>query len=69
MIEIGTKVRVFKEKNNDTYHNNQGEWKFGTVIARYENYYSVKMDKGKYRESFKESEMEVISNVNDIKSE
>lgn len=53
MIEIGDKIKVFKD--GDAYHK-KGEWKKGVVLGKYPNFCLVMIEE-KYRESFKESEL------------
>lgn len=55
MIEEGSKVMVFKEREGDTYHR-QGEYKTGVVLKKYPNFCLVWLE-DKYRECFKEYEL------------
>lgn len=55
MIAEGTKVKVFKEKNYDTYHK-QGEYKNGVVLKKYPNFYLLLLEDS-YRECFRENEI------------
>lgn len=58
MIEIGDKIKVFKEKNSDTYHK-QGAYKQGVVLAKYPNFCLVWLEDS-YRECFRENELEKV---------
>ena len=58
MIEIGDKIKVFKERNSDTYHK-QGEYKNGVVLGKYPNFYLVLIEDS-YRECFRENELERV---------
>ena len=58
MIAVGDKIKVFKERNSDTYHK-QGEYKKGVVLAKYPKFYLVWLEDN-YRECFRENELERI---------
>lgn len=54
-MDIGTRVKVFKEKEGDTYHR-IGDWKKGIILQKLPNFYLVLLE-GNYKECFYESEV------------
>ena len=60
-MEVGTRIKVFKERCGDMYHK-KGDWKTGVILKEYSNYYLVLLE-DKYKECFFKSEVFGINEV------